>query len=393
MDSFEIGDEAILDMTDFSLEGRAMKDVRQSVSRMQRRGYTLRAVRHSTLAAADFAALETAAAKWRGDGGDERGFSMALGRLGDPLDGDCVLVEAYDADEQLRGFLSFVPWGRNGLSLDLMRRDPDGRQRPGRADGLVVGRPGGGAGCGPVSLNFAMFREAFERGPSRRRGSDRPAVASRAAAWQQQLAAGVPLPLEREVLPGVAAALHLLRVHLGPAAGRHRRGQRRGLPRPPRCRCLSRGKEQRAGAMDRAGDDYAAAVAALIPAEADPLEAALSVDGLPEQVRVRRAKLDRLREQGIDPYPVAAPARTRWPRSATQPGTLGPGQRTGVTVSVVGRVMLKRDGGKLCFATLRDGCGDLQVMLSLADGGPGAAGPLEARRRPRRPCRRSPVRS
>ena len=49
---------------------------------------------------------------------------MALGRLADPLDGDCVLVEAHDADGQLRGFLSFVPWGRNGLSLDLMRRDP-----------------------------------------------------------------------------------------------------------------------------------------------------------------------------------------------------------------------------------------------------------------------------
>ena len=49
---------------------------------------------------------------------------MALGRLGDPLDAQCVLVEAHDAEGNLRAFLSFVPWGRNGLSLDLMRRDP-----------------------------------------------------------------------------------------------------------------------------------------------------------------------------------------------------------------------------------------------------------------------------
>ena len=105
-----------------------------------------------------------AAAQWRGDGGDERGFSMALGRLEDPLDGDCVLVEARDAEGALRGFLSFVPWGRNGLSLDLMRRDPTAD------NGLVelmvsaLAERSASVGVGPVSLNFAMFREAFERG-------------------------------------------------------------------------------------------------------------------------------------------------------------------------------------------------------------------------------------
>jgi len=121
--AYDIGDEAIVDMTAFSLGGPGMKSVRASVSRLQRRGYTARVVRHATLTASDFAALSAAARAWRGDGGDERGFSMALGRLADPLDGSCVLVEAHDADGQLRGFLSFAPWGRTGLSLDLMRRD------------------------------------------------------------------------------------------------------------------------------------------------------------------------------------------------------------------------------------------------------------------------------
>ena len=141
-----------------------MKAVRQSVARLQRRGYTTRVERHSAIDAEHFAALDAAAAQWRGDGGDERGFSMALGRLGDDLDDDCVLVEAHDEQGRLRGFLSFVPWGRNGLSLDLMRRDPTAD------NGLVelmvtsLAERAAAFGAGRLSLNFAMFREAFERG-------------------------------------------------------------------------------------------------------------------------------------------------------------------------------------------------------------------------------------
>ena len=96
--AFEIGDEAILDMRTFSLNGPGMKAVRQSVSRLQRRGYTTTVVRHGDVDPAHFDELSDSASRWRGDGGDERGFSMALGRLGDPLDSQCVLIEAHDAD-------------------------------------------------------------------------------------------------------------------------------------------------------------------------------------------------------------------------------------------------------------------------------------------------------
>ena len=88
-----------------------------------------------------------------------------------------------------------------------------------------------------------------------------------------------------------------------------------------------------------------------------------------EQVRVRKEKLERIRELGINPYPVSTPRTTSLAEVRARHGDLGPDERTGEVVSVVGRVMLKRDGGKLCFATLRDGSGDLQVMLSLADVG------------------------
>ncbi len=116
---------------------------------------------------------------------------------------------------------------------------------------------------------------------------------------------------------------------------------------------------------------------------------ALSAEHLPEQVRVRRAKLDRLREQGVDPYPVGFPrthtlAQVRAEAGATSP----PDTATGGRVSVAGRVMLKRDMGKLGFATLRDGSGDLQVMVDVADVGAEGVRVLEALRRPRRPRRR-----
>jgi lysyl-tRNA synthetase class 2 len=89
-------------------------------------------------------------------------------------------------------------------------------------------------------------------------------------------------------------------------------------------------------------------------------------DDVPEQMRVRLDKLERLRARAADPYPVT------FPRTATAaevrarfPG-LEPGAETGERVGVAGRVMFNRVTGKLCFATIRDGSGDIQVMLSLA---------------------------
>jgi lysyl-tRNA synthetase class 2 len=92
---------------------------------------------------------------------------------------------------------------------------------------------------------------------------------------------------------------------------------------------------------------------------------AAAQDDLPEQMRVRREKLERLRAAGVDPYPVGFPrTSTLADLRAAYPG-LEPDTATGERAGVTGRVVLSRTGGKLCFATLRDGTGDLQVMLSL----------------------------
>jgi lysyl-tRNA synthetase class 2 len=93
-------------------------------------------------------------------------------------------------------------------------------------------------------------------------------------------------------------------------------------------------------------------------------EGAGEVD-LPEQMRVRREKLDRLRARGVEPYPVGVPRTHTLAEVRAQFPDLAADAATGERVAVAGRVVLKRDSGKLAFATLRDGSGDLQVMLSL----------------------------
>ncbi len=82
-------------------------------------------------------------------------------------------------------------------------------------------------------------------------------------------------------------------------------------------------------------------------------------------MRIRREKLDRLREAGVDPFPVNFPRTTSIAALRAKYETLCRGQQTGEHVGIVGRVMLYRSAGKLCFATIRDGSGDMQVMLSL----------------------------
>jgi lysyl-tRNA synthetase class 2 len=86
---------------------------------------------------------------------------------------------------------------------------------------------------------------------------------------------------------------------------------------------------------------------------------------LPEQMRVRRDKLDRLAAEGVDAYPVGFPRTTTLGELRETYGDLATDTFTGEKVGVAGRVVLNRIGGKLTFATLRDGTGEVQVMLSL----------------------------
>ncbi|CAM5392114.1 hypothetical protein SGLAM104S_00557 [Streptomyces glaucescens] len=144
LDALELGDEAVVDVPDFSLAGRAMRNVRQMVKRIERAGYETRVRRVRDLDEAELERIRRAADAWRGTD-TERGFSMALGRIGDPADGDCLIATAHRADDQpgpygdLKAILHFVPWGTDGVSLDLMRRDRSAD--PGMNELLSVGPP------------------------------------------------------------------------------------------------------------------------------------------------------------------------------------------------------------------------------------------------------------
>jgi len=93
-------------------------------------------------------------------------------------------------------------------------------------------------------------------------------------------------------------------------------------------------------------------------------------DDLPEQLRIRREKRERMLERGVQPYPVELP-RTHTLAEVRESHTDLPADTaTGDIVGVTGRVMFIRNTGKLCFATLQEGIGTrLQVMVSLAEVG------------------------
>ena len=93
-------------------------------------------------------------------------------------------------------------------------------------------------------------------------------------------------------------------------------------------------------------------------------------DDTPEQVKVRAAKRARLMEAGIPAYPVLLPITTTIKKVREKYAHLEVGEETEDYVGLAGRVILARNGGKLCFATLMDGEGNkIQVMLSAASVG------------------------
>ena len=125
---------------------------------------------------------------------------MALGRLGDPADGDCLLVEAVArSDDEVVAMLSLVPWGTNGVSLDLMRRSP---QSPNGTIELMVSELCMQAEGIGVTPDFAELRDVplgVRAGRTARRRPGRAVVARLAGVLLAMVAAGDAVPVEHEV--------------------------------------------------------------------------------------------------------------------------------------------------------------------------------------------------
>ncbi|GHG48706.1 bifunctional lysylphosphatidylglycerol synthetase/lysine--tRNA ligase LysX [Streptomyces griseocarneus] len=362
--ALQLGDEAVLQVASFDLEGREMRVTRQAVNRVERTGATVRVRRHSALSEEEMGEVIRRADTWR-DTETERGFSMALGRLGDPADGDCLLVEAFDREGTMIALLSFVPWGSDGVSLDVMRRD---RSAPNGVMEFMVTRlcaQAGRFGVKRISLNFAVFRSAFEEGARIGAGPVlrlwRKLLLFFSRWWQLEALYRSNVKYNPEWHPRFlcyADAGALARIGLAagiaegfvavPSLGKlWSRGRRGGGARPASTAGLPSLSELGFTGGAEAGGPGADELA-----------------GLPEQVRVRRRKLERLLEAGVDPYPVDA--RRTHTLAAIRAAHAGPGAsaRTGERVVVAGRVLLIRNHGGIAFAVLRDWSGDLQLVFS-----------------------------
>lgn len=356
LNALQLGDEAILYPDTFRLSGPDMRAVRQAVTRARRAGAGVRIRRHRDLGADEMAAVIERADAWR-DTDDERGFSMALGRLGDAADGDCLLVEAVQ-NEQVVAMLSLVPWGTNGVSLDLMRRAP---QSPNGTVELMVSElcmQAEDIGVTRISLNFAMFRSAFEQGAQLGAGPVarlwRGLLVFFSRWWQLETLYRSNMKYQPQWVPryacyedarlvprvGVASViaegflvLPFSRRHEQPHTGHHI-----AVPQ----NVVATGLLHHDGsAPDVSG------LQADLPDDEPPR--------LPEQVRVRMAKLKTLQDNGIDAYPVGEePSHTI---------AAAVDADDDITVTVAGRVLRTRDYGGVLFAQLRDWSAEVQLLL------------------------------
>ena len=301
--ALELGDEAVVNVADFRLDGRAMRNVRQMNTRVCKEGYTAELRRVEDLTTEEIARINRQADTWRGSS-IERGWSMALGRVGGEQDGRCVIATACQNGE-MRALLHFVPWGDDGLSLDLMRRDR--AAKPGLNDFMIVEaiKQAPQLGVKRISLNFAMFRAALERG-------ERIGAGPVLRAWRRIAdlpVAVVPdrvaVQVQRQVRAGLGAAVPGLPQHHGCPADRPGRAGGRGLRR-----LANRGSAALcpdAGSWPPAAPD---------PRSAGPPRAAAPADD---------------RAPGGQPGSRARPGRPRWPHGRC--GSARSGHESGLMAS------------------------------------------------------------
>lgn len=157
-----LGDEALVRPDDFSLEGRPIRKVRQSVSRLQKAGFRARALRVDQVDDELRSEIARVSAEWRGRW-PERGFTMTMDALWDYPESMLVLAEGPDG--QIGGFLHLVPSPAcYGWSLATMRRRPETPN--GLMEFLIVEAIhwARGHGVKELSLNFSVFGSVLRSG-------------------------------------------------------------------------------------------------------------------------------------------------------------------------------------------------------------------------------------
>lgn len=343
-----MGDEAIIDTRTFDINAPTSKPLAAAVRRARRHNIDISIARLSDISSDELAELRDVAQEFRR--GEERGFSMSLDRILEDVDAHTMIVWARDDQGKIHAMLSFVPWGRHGISLSLMRRSPQSVN--GIIEAMVVQliKESAASGIERISLNFAMFRKVFEQGEAVDAGPwDRfvysiMRVASRV--WQleslyESNARYNPLWTARYMcFPGVtelsqvsvaAASLEGFVPQFG------HRTQLEWKPTP----------------------DYLKAIEEI---EHAAIIAAMPRRRLSDQEQVRRDKATRLNAAGMDPYPPAVSLATPPAQIIASHGTLRAGERSGVTVNSGGRITGYRDHGGVVFIDIYRGDESIQLV-------------------------------
>ncbi len=122
MHLLKIGEDPVITVDTFTLVGKAMANVRTSIRHAEKAGLHVVFYRGHVRDAGQLAQMEQISRAWLASkGGSEMGFSM--GRFDVHGDDEQVYALAVDADNNVYGFVSFVPiYGRKGWGIDLMRR-------------------------------------------------------------------------------------------------------------------------------------------------------------------------------------------------------------------------------------------------------------------------------
>ncbi|AOZ73493.1 lysine--tRNA ligase [Boudabousia tangfeifanii] len=351
-----MGDEAIIHTDTFDATSSQMRALMQSVRRAHRHGVEIEVRRLDQIPIEEVAQLRQAAAAFRQ--GEERGFTMSLDRILEAEDARQVVVTARK-DDELHCLLTFVPWGRNGLSLNLMRRNRESVNGIVEACVVALIEHGRDTGISRISLNFAMFRQLFVLGEAVNASWWRRLVLAfmrfGSRFWQLESLYESNARYQPEWFPRYLAFRHSSQGASVLLASARLEGF---LP--------SLGLRIPSGRLWEIDDAY---LQDLQEIEETSLEEAMARFTLSEQEQGRRTKAELLASRGRDPYPAAQEEMNNGSGLELQTiellaQTLQPGEVAKQPVLSSGRIRSCRRHGGVVFCDLYHRSEKLQIIFS-----------------------------
>ncbi len=344
-----MGDEAVIHTVRFDINAPQMRPLAQSVRRARRAGIDISIRQLADIDPAERLELAEAAEEYRS--GEERGFSMSLERILEPIDERTTVVVARDTSGAIEALLTFVPWGARSVSLTLMRRRPDSVN--GIIEAMVVAliEHGSEGAIERISLNFAMFRRIFDEGiavdATWRDRLMRKVMLVASRFWQLDSLYESNARYQPEWVPRYFCFLTFAEATPVIIAAGVLEGF---LPQ----------LGQRTRQHWDVTDEHLERVREI---DTEAAASRLPVSRLPEQVQVRRDKARRLAQAGMDPWPPGVDLGEAPGVLADEGRLLDMGRTSDRQIHTGGRLRAVRDHGGVVFADIEHSGGMIQLIL------------------------------